>query len=363
MTGTISTSPIVQYFDNSGNPAAGGTVEIFDAGTTTHAVTWQDRNQTIANANPLTLNTRGECTLWLEAGKLYDYLVKDILGAEIANPLNITGATSSLIALASWQITGYAPTFINDRTFSVIGDRTNEYHPGRRIRTINTGGLKYATIISSAFSSFTTVTVAFQNATDVLDAGLNTVDISTEPYTNPAIHQGNGSIINLTGYTGADVALGIGQSAIYDVSAITTLLLRIACGDKQDYEIRVRPTFIAGVAAGGVSTLQPNNANTGAGAVSIESLYGQQNIAVAVIVSNNVFPLDAGFTVNRLDISCCTSTNGKTVLSAFRNTSTANNYNGSNSMTWNDTTTPWSSLGTLNFANALTGRVSVRRVL
>lgn len=53
-----------QYFDNNGNPLAGGKVHTYAAGTTTPLATYSDQAGTVANTNPVVLNSRGEATIF-----------------------------------------------------------------------------------------------------------------------------------------------------------------------------------------------------------------------------------------------------------------------------------------------------------
>lgn len=51
-----------QFFDDSGNPLAGGKVYYYQAGTTTLQTTYSDSGGTTPNANPLTLDSAGRLT-------------------------------------------------------------------------------------------------------------------------------------------------------------------------------------------------------------------------------------------------------------------------------------------------------------
>jgi hypothetical protein len=57
-----------------------------------------------------------------------------------------------------------------------VGDQTTDHHSGRRFKATTSGGTVYGTIISSVFSSVTTVTVL--NDSGTLDAGLSDVSLS-----------------------------------------------------------------------------------------------------------------------------------------------------------------------------------------
>lgn len=91
MTGVVLVSPKNQFFDSSGAPLAGGTVTTYVAGTTTLATTYQDKDLLTANTNPITLNARGECSIWGSSTSTYKWVVKDSSGATIYTEDNIPG--------------------------------------------------------------------------------------------------------------------------------------------------------------------------------------------------------------------------------------------------------------------------------
>jgi hypothetical protein len=365
MAQTVSTTPRHHFYQNNGELAAGGTLEIFEANTITHAVTWFDRDGTVAhqNANPLTLDSQGAAVVWLEAGKVYDWLARDLLGNIIDNAKGITGSTSAISSSSQWIVTALTPSFVNTRTFTIVGDQTATYKVGRRVRITLTGGFKYGTIISSVFSTLTTVTVGFASASDVLDSTITAVDIGLDDTETTAFMLGSGSVIDLTGYSGADVKLGIGQSAVYDVTATTSIPLRIATGDKQGYELWVLPDEPGGAGmATAVTTpqLAPNNA--GAIVFANTYSYAAENTPSALKASNGFVVLGTAFTPIGFMARISTCTKSKQVHSSFYSLSNVANFAGIVNNYTGDTTTVWSSLGTIN-VNTMTGRVMVKRVM
>ena len=87
-------SPVAkqQFFDANGNPLVGGKLYIYEAGTTTPATTWTDKLQTAANANPIILDSRGECVIWLDTESAYKYVLKTALDVEVYSVDNVNGA-------------------------------------------------------------------------------------------------------------------------------------------------------------------------------------------------------------------------------------------------------------------------------
>jgi hypothetical protein len=72
-----------------------------------------------------------------------------------------------------------ACVYVSASSFKIVGvDLTERYSPGRRYRAPVTGGTSYGYIVSSAFSTDTTVVVQVNVGGVALDAGLNTGELS-----------------------------------------------------------------------------------------------------------------------------------------------------------------------------------------
>jgi hypothetical protein len=269
---------------------------------------------------------------------------------------------------SQWIVTGLIPIFVNSRTFTLAGNQTANYHVGRRVRTTNSGGTKYATIIASVFTSVTTVTLGFRFTTDAIDSGLSAADISTETYANPAITQGDGTIVSLTGYTGADIPAVIGVTYTYSLSVQTSLFLRIATSDNQKYEIDVDSTSAAVTVASDLQLL-PNNAALGVATIDFchsLSILGNVTLSSATVLKglSTYFPCSASNSLQFANIKVTTKTSAKSVKSESYTIGGAADFLHANS-TFNSVwpgVTAWTSLGTLNFNAATTGIVTVRRV-
>jgi hypothetical protein len=163
-----------QQFNYAGEPLANGTLTIYAANTATLETTWADQAQTIVNTNPLTLNAQGECVLWLDAGKFYDMVLKDSLGATINTFADVTGAASITPENSEWTVSSLTPTYISTTSFSLVGNLTSLFSPRRRIRCTVGAGFVYGTIVTSVFSTVTTISIAFDST--LMDASLSAVD-------------------------------------------------------------------------------------------------------------------------------------------------------------------------------------------
>jgi len=73
---TLSPYAIQQFFDNNGEPLAGGFLYTYEAGTTTPKVTYTDSAEGTANANPIVLDANGRADIWLDTGA-YKFVLED----------------------------------------------------------------------------------------------------------------------------------------------------------------------------------------------------------------------------------------------------------------------------------------------
>jgi len=89
-----------QFIDASGLPLANGTVGFYAPGTLNPLATYQDKDGTIQNTNPIVLDSRGQAIAW--GSGTYRQIVKDASGVTIWDQLVTSSATSvDLAALAN----------------------------------------------------------------------------------------------------------------------------------------------------------------------------------------------------------------------------------------------------------------------
>lgn len=106
------------------------------------------------------------------------YLIAQITGEAywyVDPDSNIAALYSSLQAISEWMTQPDTPTYIDGTSFSVPTDLTAVYTAGRRIKATVTAGTIYGTIISSAFTTVTTVTIMCDSGS--LDSGLSAVSL------------------------------------------------------------------------------------------------------------------------------------------------------------------------------------------
>lgn len=101
MPGVIAVNPKYQFSNSIGFPLVNGTLTVTLTGTSTPTNTWQDSALTVLNTNPITLDSRGECVLWLDSAVTYRFVLKNSLGVTQWTVDNIKGSDSYAYTLAS----------------------------------------------------------------------------------------------------------------------------------------------------------------------------------------------------------------------------------------------------------------------
>lgn len=109
-TVALSPDPILQFLSNDGKPLIGGKLFTYLAGTTTPYATYTDSSGSIANTNPIILNSRGEvatitgqsCGLWTESAVAYKYALFDAFDNPIWTEDNIVDAQLSQVIIGGY---------------------------------------------------------------------------------------------------------------------------------------------------------------------------------------------------------------------------------------------------------------------
>ena len=178
-----------QQYDSNGAPLVGGYWNAFLAGTSTPATTYTSNTGGTAQPTNITLNSAGRPAnpIWLTGGqpvKLQLFSSSAVLLLTIDNVSGLNDP-AGVTTQDQWVLYGATATFVSATSFSVVGDQTGTFQQGRRLKSTNTGGTIYSTIISSVFSTVTTVTV--QNDSGVLDSGLSAVSYGLLSGTNTSV--------------------------------------------------------------------------------------------------------------------------------------------------------------------------------
>ena len=134
---TVKLSPVFNEATLiNGIPASGAKVFVYAAGSTTKQASYTDSTGTVAQANPIILNTRGEpaSPIWLTAGLNYKFVLAastdtDPPSSPIRTIDNISGVNDASVSIDQWIPSGLTPTYISATQFSFPGDQTNTFTP------------------------------------------------------------------------------------------------------------------------------------------------------------------------------------------------------------------------------------------
>lgn len=126
------TNPNIQFFNNLGLSLGGGSIAFYVTGTTTPATTYTNRALSIANPNPIVLDSAGRCgDVWLDPGVTYKAVLSDSTGAVIwtKDPVvdpaaNISAALQVTSGSPNGQLAGTAGT-VGGLSASMAYDITN----------------------------------------------------------------------------------------------------------------------------------------------------------------------------------------------------------------------------------------------
>ena len=168
----------------------------------------------------------------------------------------------------------------------------------------------------------------------------------------------------LNTFVAADASLNVGDTAIYDFVAQTSMALKLLTATDQMYEIDIFGAYTA-VASGAVSILQVNNTNFAAG-FTIRQIAAINGSAAGSNINN----IDSGFRLEGTGASVLeakytvfTRTASKRLIGVGASTSTTTGTGSAIGIEMQDTTTVWTSLGTVIMPNSWTGRIRVKRVM
>jgi len=102
----LSPPPKLQFFDANGNPLVGGKLYTYLAGTTTATPTYQDKDGTTVNPNPVILDARGEASVWIDETVLTKFLLTTAEDVEIWTVDNIGSIFTTSVVTGDLRIEG-----------------------------------------------------------------------------------------------------------------------------------------------------------------------------------------------------------------------------------------------------------------
>lgn len=171
------------FLPGTNTPGNGVLLFTYVAGSVSTKVTvYKDPNGATPWTNPIVLDSGGRLPLsgelWIPAGTSIKAVYapsndSDPPSSPYLTYDNLSGINDTTVSVSEWQA-GPAPIFVSGTSFTLAGDQTATFTRGRRIRTTNTAGTVYSTIVNSVFGALTTITVV-NDSPGVLDSGLSAV--------------------------------------------------------------------------------------------------------------------------------------------------------------------------------------------
>lgn len=118
-SGTVMPVPQQQFLDLNGDPFAAGTLDTYEAGTTTPLATYSDSALTVANANPVVLDAAGRATVYL-LPQSYKFVLKDSSAVEIYTQDNVLASAGA--ASTNLELTGTAGEAVSANNLCYLSD-------------------------------------------------------------------------------------------------------------------------------------------------------------------------------------------------------------------------------------------------
>jgi hypothetical protein len=221
------------------------------------------------------------------------------------------------------------------------------------------------------------MSISFETATDGLTGSINwsgtpiiTVDdtgasfVVTDATTaGQAVNFGQlPAVIDNTGAT-TDLSLRVGDVAYSDFVAQTSMPLHIATGDNEIYEMMLAGSFTA-TTAGTEPQLLPNNvAPTGRITYRIMYFGNAACYGTSVAGASILYLGVGGAPIFSGDFKIFTDTNRQRMIGRSAGTTTAVSYGCSLIEHELSNSVAWTSLGTVQFNTAWTGRITVKRIV
>ena len=173
----VNLSPIgngQQFFENTGLPLNGGLIYTYQAGSSTPLATYTDINGTVANANPIVLDSSGRVSteIWLTYGYYYKFVVKTSAGVTLGTYDNLYGIIGVQASVGTTIPTGMISLWYGSigsvPTGWYLCDGTNGT-PDLRDRFVVGGGSTYA--VGATGGSTDAIVVSHTHTATVTDPG------------------------------------------------------------------------------------------------------------------------------------------------------------------------------------------------
>ena len=151
MTTLLAPLPKLRFVDSNGNALAGGKLFVYAAGTTTKINSYIDSTGSTPNSNPIILDSRGECSMWMPLNTSYKITLSP--STDTDPPTNPIYTQDNMIVTSSLD-DAYKDVPANTQTTSYILSLTDR---GKCIET--TAGVTVPPNSSVAFPAGATISI------------------------------------------------------------------------------------------------------------------------------------------------------------------------------------------------------------
>lgn len=213
----VSISPVFngfQFFDNNGEPLAGGKLFQYEGGSSSiQQTTYTDTTGNTPNANPIVFDSSGRIStdVWLENGLAYNLVITEADGTTVIDQVdNVIGVQASTPGntpgVSVWNDVLDTPSFISGTQFSLPGNYAGEFAVGNRVKSeLQTGIFVYGTVSAVTVAGGNTQVTLAQDSNPLtgllslvswssLTSTNRTVDAAAVAYNVPAAYTNTNTV-------------------------------------------------------------------------------------------------------------------------------------------------------------------------
>ncbi len=151
-----------QWFNNSGDPLSGGLIYTYVSGTSIPANTYSDVALTVANTNPVVLDSSGRAVLF--GNGVYRFVLKTSAGVTISTTDGVSAADRSNFPTFTAGTSG-GTTTISDRGGLVVNTTTSTLATHTVVLPSGSGAVSGDRVVFATDGAITSLTVSAGAAT------------------------------------------------------------------------------------------------------------------------------------------------------------------------------------------------------